>query len=121
MNVFTTATFRTKTIAKLDAINQLRQAAYRYRATDIQVTGTKGAWSWANPGDFASSSQGDGLLRVSKVPGACRIVWDITEQVLADNPRAKRRDILKLCTDQGIAYFTARNQYQLYRNAVRGI
>lgn len=44
----------------------------------------------------------------STVERPCKRVW----QVADDMPGAKRKDVLDACVKQGIAYYTARTQYQ---------
>lgn len=42
----------------------------------------------------------------------CKLVWQIADDVFLANPEAKRSEVLAECVKQGIAYFTARTQYQ---------
>lgn len=48
----------------------------------------------------------------STVERPCKRVWQIADDVHAANPAAKRGDVLAECVKQGVAYFTARTQYQ---------
>lgn len=52
----------------------------------------------------------------SAISGPCRVVWDLAE-VMAG---ARRKDIIQACVDAGIAYYTARTQYQKYTEALKG-
>ena len=54
----------------------------------------------------------------STMSGACSLVWDIAGSMLAANPSVKRKDILEACTERGVAYYTARTQYQKYKEAL---
>ena len=49
--------------------------------------------------------------------GACAVVWGIAEKMLKDG--AKRKNIIEACVEHGVAYYTARTQYQKYTEAVR--
>ncbi len=48
----------------------------------------------------------------------CSLVWSIAEEMLAKG--SKRKDIIKECENQGVTYYTARTQYQKYKEALRG-
>lgn len=58
------------------------------------------------------------ILRKSAMSGACALVWDIAEQGLANG--LKRKDIIAQCVEAGVAFYTARTQYQKYTEALRG-
>lgn len=58
------------------------------------------------------------VLRKSTMSGACALVWDIAEQGLANG--LKRKDIIAQCVEAGVAFYTARTQYQKYTEALRG-
>lgn len=49
------------------------------------------------------------ITHKSTVDRPCGRVWDIADSM----PGAKRKDILQACVDAGIAYYTARTQYQM--------
>jgi hypothetical protein len=55
----------------------------------------------------------------SAMSGACALVWDIAGSMLAADPTTRRKDILQACVDRGIAFYTARTQYQKYREACK--
>jgi hypothetical protein len=55
--------------------------------------------------------------RKSDIKNPCKIVWDIAEKMLANG--AKRKDIIAECENQGIAFYTARTQYQKYTSAMK--
>lgn len=48
------------------------------------------------------------ITNVSTIERPCKKVWDIAENM----PGAKRKDVLEACVQAGIAYYTARTQYQ---------
>jgi hypothetical protein len=51
-------------------------------------------------------------LNKSAIERPCKAVWDIAERMHNANPETKRRDVLIQCEKEGIAYYTARTQYQ---------
>ena len=55
--------------------------------------------------------------RKSNITNPCRLVWDIAEKMLAEG--FKRKDIIAECEKQGVAFYTARTQYQKYTQAVK--
>lgn len=67
------------------------------------------------PAQAEKDEKDDGLLHKSTVASPCQVVWDIAEQMEG----AKRKDILAACVEAGIAFYTARTQYQKYREAVK--
>lgn len=76
---------------------------------------------WANANALLNALQpakSDTKLHVSAMKGSCKLVWELAGTMLAADPLTKRKDILAACEERGIAYFTARTQYQLYRKAL---
>jgi len=63
----------------------------------------------------------DGIIHKSQIENPCRVVWEIAGRMLAENPSVKRKDVLAACTAAGIAYYTARTQYQSYLTAVKAM
>jgi len=58
------------------------------------------------------------ILRVSEIVKPCRRVWDIaTEHQIKFGDRLSRKAVIDQCTKEGIAYNTARTQYQLWYRA----
>ncbi len=51
-------------------------------------------------------------LHKSEIDKPCKRVWAIAEAMLVSRPKAKRAEVLAACTAEGIAYYTARTQYQ---------
>lgn len=65
-------------------------------------------------------TNGDPELRGSStVTRPTKAVWDIAEKMKKANPDARRKDILEACQKAGIAYYTARTQYQLWFQATK--
>ena len=48
----------------------------------------------------------------SSIERPCKQVWFIADELKISRPDAKRAEILAECVKRGIAYFTARTQYQ---------
>lgn len=42
----------------------------------------------------------------------CKLVWHIADEMKAANPEVKRKDVLAECVKRGVAFYTARTQYQ---------
>lgn len=117
---FTTKCYSAKSSVKRNAIAQLKKAGFPYDASKLEIIeggALSDGYYWANPSAFIPTPSDDGLLHVSAMVGACALVWDIAEQMLKANPSVKRKEILEACTKKGIAYYTARTQYQKYREA----
>jgi pyridoxine/pyridoxamine 5'-phosphate oxidase len=53
----------------------------------------------------------------SKVENPCSLVWTIAEEMGLE---AKRKDVLAACEEAGVTFYTARTQYQKYKEALRG-
>ena len=70
------------------------------------------------PEPEAAAKKGESIRRVSAMSGACTLVWEIAGSMLAANPQARRKDIIQACVDRGVAYYTARTQYQKYMEAL---
>ena len=64
------------------------------------------------------------LVRQSTVERPCKKVWHIADAFLAaaggDLKKMKRKDVLAYCVSEGIAYYTARTQYQLWLTIQNG-
>lgn len=52
------------------------------------------------------------ITNESTIERPCKRVWVIADEMHAANPNCKRREVLAECVNQGIAYYTARTQYQ---------
>ena len=53
----------------------------------------------------------------SAIEKPCVAVWRIAECMLNENPDVSRKEIVAACEKAGIAFYTARTQYQLWRQA----
>jgi hypothetical protein len=50
------------------------------------------------------------ILRKSEIESPCFTVWDTADKMVG----ARRKDVLAACLAKGIAFYTARTQYQLW-------
>ena len=62
------------------------------------------------------------FLRVSEIDSPCMSVWEIADEMnsaeqVEENGPAKRKDVIAKCVESGIAFYTARTQYQLWKQA----
>lgn len=48
----------------------------------------------------------------STVGRPCKLVWHIADDMKAANPEVKRKEVLAECVKRGVAFYTARTQYQ---------
>jgi hypothetical protein len=63
----------------------------------------------------------------SSISSPCLVVWNIAGEMLADwnngvegAVKPRRKDIIAKCVEEGVAFYTARTQYQKYLEACRG-
>lgn len=54
-----------------------------------------------------------GILRKSTIESPCFIVWDMADKMKG----ARRKDVIAACVEKGVAFYTARTQYQLWLTA----
>lgn len=59
------------------------------------------------------------ILHKSTVESPTKLVWAIAERMKAENPNVTRRAVMAECVRIGIAFWTARTQYQQWITAVR--
>jgi hypothetical protein len=52
------------------------------------------------------------VVNTSTAERPCKLVWQIADDVNAATPGAKRSVVLAECVRQGVAFYTARTQYQ---------
>jgi hypothetical protein len=55
------------------------------------------------------------IKRVSDIESPCQFVWNMADEMFKKG--ARRKDIIAACVQAGIAYYTARTQYQLWFKA----
>ena len=54
------------------------------------------------------------ITHKSEIENPCKTVWGIATDMKAANPSVKRAAVLATCVARGIAYYTARTQYQAF-------
>lgn len=50
------------------------------------------------------------IKRKSEIKDPCHLVWDMADKMKG----SRRKDIIAACVEQGVAFYTARTQYQLW-------
>lgn len=60
------------------------------------------------------------ILNHSTIERPTKRVWHIADDMLAANPEVRRKDVIQACVDAGIAFFTARTQYQEWYKTLKG-
>lgn len=65
------------------------------------------------PKSHASLVKSGRFLKTSKVKNPVQVVW----QLASDMKDAKRKDVIDAAMKQGVAFYTARTQYQLWSAA----
>ncbi len=108
--------------SKASAVRQAKKdhgAEYATLGTIIENDGRWGFELTPKPVAAVNRNPNNPLRGTSAMSGACALVWDIAGSMLAEDPDAKRKDILQACVDRGIAFYTARTQYQKYREACK--
>lgn len=63
----------------------------------------------------AAKTASDSRIHASKIENPVAVMWDICEKM----KNKRRRDVLKAAQEAGIAFWTARTQYQLWSQASR--
>jgi hypothetical protein len=62
-----------------------------------------------------------GIKRKSDIARPTKAVWHIADKMFAADPQVRRKDVIAECVRRGIAFYTARTQYQLWLTAKKGI
>lgn len=52
------------------------------------------------------------IVNESTAERPCKLVWHIADEMTAANPAVRRKDVLAACVARGVAFYTARTQYQ---------
>lgn len=56
-------------------------------------------------------------LKKSIIPNPSKTVWVIADEMITINPSVTRKEVIERCIGSGIAFYTARTQYQQWRQA----
>lgn len=62
----------------------------------------------------AEKKAGKPQLNSSTVENPCKRVWAIADEMMAKDPSTKRGAVISECVARGIAFYTARTQYQAW-------
>lgn len=60
------------------------------------------------------------IKRKSDIAHPTKAVWHIADEMFAANPQVRRKDVIAECVRRGIAFYTARTQYQQWLAAKKG-
>lgn len=52
------------------------------------------------------------VINHSTIERPTKTVWHIADEMFAANPQVRRKDVIAECVNRGIAFYTARTQYQ---------
>jgi hypothetical protein len=63
--------------------------------------------------DLAETKPAKIIKRKSDISGPCSEVWNICDAMVG----ARRKDVIEACVQSGIAFYTARTQYQQWKKA----
>lgn len=92
------------------------EGGWTYREIDA---GTSDMEAPENPDQREVNSDESGRLRKSLVERPTAMVWFIAEEMKQENPNVRRKDVIDECIKRGIAYYTARTQYQRWLETVK--
>lgn len=56
----------------------------------------------------------------STVERPTKLVWHIADEMFEANPEVRRKDVIAECVNRGIAFYTARTQYQQWLSVKKG-
>lgn len=88
-------------------------------AWDHDFGGKKAPRTRRDPNNLMQTIQVSEKTHASTVEKPCKLVWDIAERMFAANPDTKRKDVLKAAEEAGVAFYTARTQYQQWLAATK--
>lgn len=60
------------------------------------------------------------IKRKSDIERPTKAVWHIADEMFTANPQVRRKDVIAECVYRGIAFYTARTQYQQWLAAKKG-
>ena len=67
-----------------------------------------------------AEAKGKAIKRKSDIARPTKAVWHIADEMFAANPQVRRKDVIAECVRRGIAFYTARTQYQQWLAAKKG-
>lgn len=99
------------------------EAAPEVGATPEAAAPTEAPTTTASPDAPSAAPEGEApadvkvkadVLRVSSVPLPTKRVWVIADEMHKADAHVKRKDVIARCVAEGIAFYTARTQYQQF-------
>jgi hypothetical protein len=112
MSIITLAkTYKAKSSAKRAAIKINSKAAFEAGSIELNAAGQ----FYFKPAVKKQAPTLGQVTNKSTVDSPCAMVWEIAGKMEG----SRRKDIIAACEKAGIAFYTARTQYQKYREAMR--
>lgn len=109
-------TFKTYA-AKSSVVRAAIKANPQFKKEQIEVGKDADGYFWSNAAALLNPPAEIKVKRkFSTATSPCALVWSIAEKMAG----AKRKDIISACQEEGVAFYTARTQYQKYTEALRG-
>lgn len=103
--------YTSKSNAKRAAKKELGKDAVEL--VNYNLTHKAGKWTWEKIEVKKAKKEKIEILNKSVVENPCALVWNIAEGM----PGARRKDVIAACVKAGVAFYTARTQYQQWRTA----
>lgn len=94
------------------------RAARKNAKGEFEIYQEGDQWGWRELPVEPVEQVAEEPVKKQKMKGAVRMVWDIAEQHYGKKTRS---EIIALCVEAGINYYTARTQYQAFSMAMRGL
>lgn len=94
--------------------------AYAAQKHEWACLGCNGEWGDEIPAPKGTKSRSTPTRHYenkSSVDGAVKVCWDLFDA----NPDARRKDAIQAAVDKGVAFYTARTQYQKWFKAKKGV
>lgn len=94
--------------------DEVNGKAIKHDAFQYSCLACDGEFGPAIPGKATPKAKGTRapVENTSTAERPCKLVWQIADDVNAATPGAKRSVVLAECVRQGVAFYTARTQYQ---------
>ena len=113
-----------KVLAVKDCHFEIQQATTHEVAPVPEIVKSAEALAEANAAPKAPKTPKIPLIRESTIERPCKQVWHIAdamkEQVGGDVKKMSRKAVLAKCVASGIAFYTARTQYQMWLTIQNG-
>lgn len=117
----TTITTTKSYAAKSSVMRAATKQHPQFKKEQIEIGTNEDGYYWANKAALLAPAKavptGVKARKFSTVVSPCKLVWDIAGEMEG----SPRKDIIAACQLAGVAFYTARTQYQKYTEAKRGI